>query len=107
FDETVDPSEAKRLTNGVFVADRLYPCVGLVEQEPDPWTRRVMLCQPRPPLSATPNLQRHEFCRHADWPPLRLSTVNSALPATEREELGCCDSGFMNDQWLLAASEPP
>ncbi len=38
FDETVDPSEAQRLTNGVFVGNRLHPCVGLVEDEPDPWT---------------------------------------------------------------------
>src|SRR5205809_169051 len=33
----------------------------------------MVLCQPRPPLSAAPNLQRHEFCRHADWPQLRRS----------------------------------
>ena len=25
----------------------------------------MVLCQPRPPLSAAPNLQRYEFCRHA------------------------------------------
>ena len=30
----------------------------------------MVLCQPRPPLSATANLQRHQFCRHADWPQL-------------------------------------
>src|SRR5712691_8549316 len=74
--------------NGVFVVDRLYPCVGLVEHEPDPWTRRVVLCQPRPPLSATANLKRQEFCRHADWLPLRLSTDNSTRPQlkVERQE---------------------
>jgi len=38
FDETVDPSEAERLTNGVFVGNRLHPGVGLVEDQPDPWT---------------------------------------------------------------------
>jgi hypothetical protein len=27
----------------------------------------VVLCEPPPPLSATPNVQRHEFCSHADW----------------------------------------
>src|SRR5260370_28672339 len=56
FDKTVDPSEAKRLANGVFVADRLYPCVGLVEHDPTPSTLRRMLSPPRAPFSATPTL---------------------------------------------------
>jgi hypothetical protein len=38
FDKTVNPSEAKRLANHVFVEDRLDPCMGLVEHEPDSWT---------------------------------------------------------------------
>ncbi len=69
FDKTVNPSEAKRLANHVFVGDRLYPRMGLVEYEPDSWTRGVMLGQPRPPLSATRNLQASEFCRHVEWRP--------------------------------------
>jgi hypothetical protein len=81
FDKTVNPSEAKRLTNGVFVGHRLDPCMGLVELDPDSWTRRVMLCQPRPPLSTTRNLQGHELCRHAEWRPVcAFWTDKMALP---------------------------
>src|SRR5258708_281678 len=55
FDKAVDPSEAQRLTNGVFVGKGLHPRVRLVEDEPDAWARRMVLFQPRPPLWATPN----------------------------------------------------
>ena len=44
FDKTVDPSEAQRLTNRVFVGDRLHPCMSLVADKPDPRARRMVLC---------------------------------------------------------------
>src|SRR6266511_1321672 len=56
FDEAVDPSEAQRLTNRVLVRDRLHSRVVLVEHEPDPWARRMVLSQPRAPLLAAPNV---------------------------------------------------
>ena len=38
--------------------------VDLMEDEPDAPAGRVVLCEPRPPLPARPNLERLERCRH-------------------------------------------
>src|SRR5438874_4165509 len=39
LDETVNPSEAQRLTNQVFIGHRLLTRMGLVKDEPDSGTR--------------------------------------------------------------------
>ena len=65
FDETVDPAETQCFANGVFVLDRLHAGVTLIEYEPHPGTRAMMLFQPAPPLLPAPNLQGGDFSRHS------------------------------------------
>ena len=61
FDQTVDPSEAQRLSNHVFVGDRLLPGVTFIENAPNPRARRVVFCQPRPSIFAASEMQSYEF----------------------------------------------
>ena len=79
FDQTVDPSEAQRFSNYVFVGDRLLPGVTFIENEPDPWARLVVLCQPCPPIFAASEMEGYEVW-HTYYGPVT--------------------GGFMNDQWL-------
>src|SRR5882762_1665412 len=46
LDQAVDPSEAQRLANRVLVRNGLCQRVLLMEHEPDPRTRRMVLSQP-------------------------------------------------------------
>src|SRR4029453_7573179 len=86
FDETVNPPEAERLADHVFVGDGLLRCVGLEEHEPDTRARGVMPGQPRPPLPATRDSQGRQFCRHNDFVP-RDSTRFQPCPG------GCRPTG--------------
>src|SRR5262245_6414339 len=69
FDQTVDPSEAQRFTNHVFVGDRFLPGVSFIENGPDSWAGRLIACQPCPPIFAACEVQGYEVL---DWRQLRL-----------------------------------
>jgi hypothetical protein len=84
FAEAVDPPEAQRLAYRVLVEHRLHAGVGLVEHEPDPGARGMVLFEPRAPLSAISNLERQEFGRHC-WCRVRCNfpTISPTYPRTQ------------------------
>src|ERR1019366_3375728 len=67
LNQAVDPSETQRLANRILVSHGFRGSVALVEHQPDPWIRCMVLSQPCPPSLAVGNLQRHEFRRHAGY----------------------------------------
>jgi hypothetical protein len=64
LDQTVDLTEAERLTDSVLIWDRLHPRVALAEHELDSWAGRVVLRQPCLPLPSSTNIERDESRGH-------------------------------------------